>query len=429
MTFFRLAWVTSCVGILLGFSQFILTDSRLTGLRLASAPKNSHLLSYSSDWGSWMPSAPWQWSWATTGLHLGGYNRGQEPPLEVAFQRLPETLSSWETDFRSYEGVPRPLRGKIVSWQNSAQDGFCPPAWSSTAQWSQRPQTEKLGQSQPKLTHQTSLRERLSQVVENVFHWSKMTQEAGNVVKIAQVVNGETRKLTVPERLQWVSGRSQPETPSKHREEFHLLVNGQTVMKLENRQQIEDLAERLRYLLNKEDLDPTEIKPSLLGGNPAGMAGDRLLFLVDSNITPLEEPHRELMVIHWVNHLRQALGAEALSLVEAQRAMYSLVETRRQFEGLASWYGPYFHGRMTANGEIYDQEAFTAAHPYLPFNTYLKVTNLESQESVIVRINDRGPYIYPRTLDLSRGVARCLDSKQSGVVRYRAVVMESYSRL
>ncbi|OBQ39915.1 MAG: hypothetical protein AN487_03335, partial [Anabaena sp. CRKS33] len=78
----------------------------------------------------------------------------------------------------------------------------------------------------------------------------------------------------------------------------------------------------------------------------------------------------------------------------------------------------------TANGEIYNQDDFTVAHRTLPFNTYLKVTNLENNKSVVVRVNDRGPYIAPRSLDLSRTAARCLDSEYTGVVAYQAVVLQ-----
>ena len=71
----------------------------------------------------------------------------------------------------------------------------------------------------------------------------------------------------------------------------------------------------------------------------------------------------------------------------------------------ASWYGPKFHGRETANGETYDQMAFTAAHKQLKFGTLLKITNPRNNKEVIVRINDRGPYIGGRQLDLSKAAA------------------------
>ncbi len=85
----------------------------------------------------------------------------------------------------------------------------------------------------------------------------------------------------------------------------------------------------------------------------------------------------------------------------------------------ASWYGPKFHGKLTANGEIYDQMALTAAHKSLTFGTLLKVTNPRNGRSVIVRINDRGPYIQGRDLDLSKGAAIELGMLKKGVGRVK----------
>lgn len=80
-----------------------------------------------------------------------------------------------------------------------------------------------------------------------------------------------------------------------------------------------------------------------------------------------------------------------------------------------SWYGPRFHGRLTANGEIYNQNAFTAAHKSFKFGTLLKITNLNSNKSVVVRINDRGPYIPGRQIDLSKAAAEELGVIDHGV--------------
>ena len=85
----------------------------------------------------------------------------------------------------------------------------------------------------------------------------------------------------------------------------------------------------------------------------------------------------------------------------------------------ASWYGPKFHGKFTANGEIYDQMALTAAHKHLSFGTLLKVTNPRNGRSVIVRINDRGPYVEGRDLDLSKGAAIELGIMRKGVAKLR----------
>lgn len=85
----------------------------------------------------------------------------------------------------------------------------------------------------------------------------------------------------------------------------------------------------------------------------------------------------------------------------------------------ASWYGPRFHGRLTANGEIYDQMGYTAAHKSLPFGTLLRLTNPKNNKSIVVRINDRGPYIPGRKIDLSKKVAIELGTYNKGVVKLR----------
>lgn len=77
-------------------------------------------------------------------------------------------------------------------------------------------------------------------------------------------------------------------------------------------------------------------------------------------------------------------------------------------EGFASYYAEDFHGKLTSSGEIYDMHKLTCAHPYLPFNTWLKVTNMANQKSVIVRVNDRGPFLKNRIIDLSYAAARQL---------------------
>ncbi len=82
--------------------------------------------------------------------------------------------------------------------------------------------------------------------------------------------------------------------------------------------------------------------------------------------------------------------------------------------GKASWYGSAFHGRRTANGEIYDMAAFTAAHPTMPLPSYARVTNVDNGRSIIVRVNDRGPYHGGRVMDLSSRAADALDYKRSG---------------
>jgi rare lipoprotein A len=93
------------------------------------------------------------------------------------------------------------------------------------------------------------------------------------------------------------------------------------------------------------------------------------------------------------------------------------------FSGRASWYGPKFHGRRTANGEVFNQNALTAAHPYLKFGTKVKVTNLHNGRSVVVRINDRGPFAGNRVIDLSAAAAQTIKMISSGIAPVRVTVL------
>lgn len=88
-------------------------------------------------------------------------------------------------------------------------------------------------------------------------------------------------------------------------------------------------------------------------------------------------------------------------------------------EGVASWYGPGFNGKKTSNGEVYNQKGYTAAHKNLPLPSYLKVTNLTNGKKVIVRVNDRGPFVGTRIIDLSEGSARAIGMIGAGTAKVR----------
>lgn len=91
--------------------------------------------------------------------------------------------------------------------------------------------------------------------------------------------------------------------------------------------------------------------------------------------------------------------------------------------GIASWYGPGFAGRKTASGERYRPSEMTAAHKTLPFGTAVKVTNLDNDRSIVVRINDRGPFVHGRLIDLSQGAAKKLGVIATGTARVKVVAL------
>ncbi|BAU41305.1 RlpA-like protein precursor [Leptolyngbya sp. O-77] len=142
------------------------------------------------------------------------------------------------------------------------------------------------------------------------------------------------------------------------------------------------------------------------------------IILPDTTRNPAED------ALQATNRLRRLLGsapplqdiqdrprpAVRVSVSPANRA-----GSTRVASGIASWYGPGFHGNRSASGEVFNQNAMTAAHRYLPFGTQVRVTNLNTGQSVVVRINDRGPFSRGRVIDLSAGAARAIGMIGSGI--------------
>lgn len=140
-----------------------------------------------------------------------------------------------------------------------------------------------------------------------------------------------------------------------------------------------------------------------------GCAGGRVT--VHGDLTPI--PHEP----------RSKYGNPASYVVHGKR--YYVMDSAEGYveRGIASWYGPKFHGRKTSSGEVYDMHAMTAAHKTLPLPTYVRVTNLENGRSVVVKVNDRGPFVRNRIIDLSYAAAKALDivRKGTGLVEIRAL--------
>ena len=124
------------------------------------------------------------------------------------------------------------------------------------------------------------------------------------------------------------------------------------------------------------------------------------------------------------HHSRFHLGGYDTANTDEENLLPRIARYLKQ--GIASWYGSDFHGKKTASGEIYDMYAMTAAHKTLPISSYARVTNLENQRSVIVRINDRGPFHGNRVMDLSYAAAKKLDLEQAGTgaVEIKAIAPE-----
>lgn len=194
--------------------------------------------------------------------------------------------------------------------------------------------------------------------------------------------------------------------------------------------------------LSLTDLDASKIKVNWKAGNDANPQKLSERYVIKVNDEELVEINSETRLpdmtdnlaeeaLQATNRLRRLLGnAPPLREIVGKPLVrpklpqqISLGVVRIRFNGLASWYGPGFHGNRSASGEIYNQHALTAAHRSLPFGTKVKVTNTRTGRSLIVRINDRGPYTRSRIIDLSAAAARILGVMQSGVAPVRLEVL------
>jgi rare lipoprotein A len=135
---------------------------------------------------------------------------------------------------------------------------------------------------------------------------------------------------------------------------------------------------------------------------------------------------RSKLFILWAGFRGLLLILVIVTAVEAPAIVLPSQPVRpiRVWEGLSSWYGEQFHGRLTANGEIYDMYAPTAAHPTLPLGSLVRLVNPKTGRSRLVRINDRGPVIDGREIDVSYEVARSLGFEEQGLARLRIELLE-----
>lgn len=181
------------------------------------------------------------------------------------------------------------------------------------------------------------------------------------------------------------------------------------------------LAARLNQLA-RHNIDPNSITVKW-------ESGDRYLIqangedLVDINaktILPDTTSDFSQDALQATNRLRRLLGnaaplKEVAGKPQPETRVISLGPIQMRISGWASWYGPGFHGNLSASGEPFNQNALTAAHRHLPFGTLVMVRNLDNGKSVVVRINDRGPFVGDRVIDLSAGAASVLGMMSSGV--------------
>ena len=199
--------------------------------------------------------------------------------------------------------------------------------------------------------------------------------------------------------------------------------------------QASEVATRINQL-NQAGLDGSRIMVKWDSQSPKN--GDRYLITVENQVlvtvnqnVRLPDTTRNLAedALQAANRLRRTLGnadplSEISGMPQPKQQVIALGPIRLKFNGWASWYGPGFHGNPSASGEPFNQHALTAAHRTLPFGTRVQVTNLDNGRTVVVRINDRGPFHGNRIIDLSTAAARILGLVQSGVAPVRLDVID-----
>ena len=432
MSFFGLVWVTSWVSCLLASSQDLLKVPNY----LATAFPAGVFSVVSNP--VQIPTTEVFSTQFSSGVRSS--NSFVAAVTNIAFQMGTGTFGSRSQPAQAALGLPLGMR---------VENTFCRP-------YSEQQEhvliTAAIPQSSSAVVEATSspdtsktLPQQILQVVQNLFHWGQRVEPVKTLASSVEVVSthswdgvGDKQnrqekrvKLGLWRYAQLIANRAVAASSPRESERFQVWLKGRLIAQLPNQEQADLMAQRLQeFLSNPSDpyLKTSAVEPALIDGIPGVKVGHRVLIKVDDALAQDLACNREVLAIEWANNLRRALGKTPLNLAESQKRMYNLVETPRIFKGKASWYGHQFHGRLTATGETYNQHELTAAHPSLPFNTYLKVKNLKNGDSVIVRINDRGPFIPGRSLDLSREAARCIKSEKVGVVPFEAVIMESPPR-
>ena len=190
--------------------------------------------------------------------------------------------------------------------------------------------------------------------------------------------------------------------------------------------------------INRDGLDANTIIPAWNNGNYVIKFGDRASLKFDQQaLSPESQQSQPQDVLESANLLRRLLGganpvSEIVNAPKPKIAAASSFNSANSalsgriigvMSGMASWYGPGFDGNYSASGEIFNARDLTAAHPSLPFGTIVRVVNMDNNQSVVVRINDRGPYAEGRVIDISTAAANVIGLISAGVAPVRLEVL------
>ncbi|MEA5485696.1 MULTISPECIES: septal ring lytic transglycosylase RlpA family protein [Pseudanabaena] len=259
------------------------------------------------------------------------------------------------------------------------------------------------------------------------------TENTANTTSDSLKTKGETKKNSESVKLPASTTNLEPsnsDSPAKSADDSseNLLTSANPVERA-------TAAAALINQLNRDGLDANKIIPAWKNGNYVIKLGDRAMLKFDQQaVFPGSLQNQTQDVLESANLLRRLLG-RANPVVEVVNAPKPKIAARSTstpalnnrivgvMSGMASWYGPGFDGNYSASGEIFRASELTAAHPSLPFGTLVRVVNMDNNQSVVVRINDRGPYIHGRVIDISTAAANVIGLISSGVAPVRLEVL------
>ena len=256
---------------------------------------------------------------------------------------------------------------------------------------------------------------------------------ASDTSKTKSEIKGETKKNSESLKLTTSTTNLAPsnsDSPAKSADDSseNLLTSANPVERA-------TAAAALINQLNRDGLDANKIIPAWKNGNYVIKLGDRAMLKFDQQaVFPESLQNQTQDVLESANLLRRLLGGAnpVLEVVNAPRPKVAARSTSTPalnnrivgvMSGMASWYGPGFDGNYSASGEIFNASELTAAHPSLPFGTLVRVVNMDNNQSVVVRINDRGPYAHGRVIDISTAAANVIGLISSGVAPVRLEIL------
>lgn len=213
-------------------------------------------------------------------------------------------------------------------------------------------------------------------------------------------------------------------------EEAHVTINEKNVLTIKSTgseqsplQRAKKIAKTLNKLQYENKLRADRILPSIRGSHFIARVDNEVIFTIDKKMAEVEKTKQSLLTMKWIDNLRSSLGGIPFDY-QVSRGLKNY--SRGVQYGYASWYGNVFHGRNTASGEVYNMNDYTAAHRSLPLGTPVVVTNLGTGRSILVKVNDRGPFSHPgkRVLDLSRNAFKAIAPLGSGVIKIKMDVLK-----